>query len=138
MTEGKQVVIVGGGFGGVRAALDLNRLLPREWGITLIDRNPYHGPQPMLFEVAAAYIPTDVRVEFLKAKGAVSVPYNNIFRGKRVKVVRGEVASLSFPEKKVSLMDGRHLAYTHLVLALGSETNYFNIDGMAEGSFSVK
>lgn len=134
----KQVVVVGAGFGGIRAALDLDKLLPSDYAIVLIDRNNYHGPQPMLFEVAAAHVAEPVETDFLKARGAIAVPLAHVFKKTRVRIVRGEVSEFFFGEKKVALADGRRFSYSYLVMALGSETNYFAIDGMIENAFPVK
>ena len=50
----KKILILGGGFGGIRAALDLEKNLKNEAQITLIDKNGYHLFLPALYEVASA------------------------------------------------------------------------------------
>ena len=96
-----KILILGGGFGGIRCALDLSRLLcnqgssiPSELGdkkflITLVDRNSYHLFLPTLYEVASAYgVKKDpFAVELRKT---VCIPYGEIFAGKNIKQESGK------------------------------------------------
>src|SRR3972149_2545684 len=92
MTDKKSIVILGAGFGGLKAAFDLNRLLKRhkladQYEIALIDRNSYHTYTPTLYEIATtsketanyiglkqivtfeiAYLVKKTNIEFLKAE----------------------------------------------------------------------
>lgn len=132
------VVIVGGGFAGVRAALDLNHRLPKHIGITVIDRSSCHTPHPMFYEIASAVMPHLNKSDFLQVRGAVSLPFEWIFSGTRVRVVKGEFARVASFEKQVVLKDGRQFPYSRAVLALGSETNYFGVPGAVEKAHPAK
>src|SRR3989344_282687 len=78
-----KILILGGGFGGVRCALDLEKKIKGEAEITLIDKNSYHLFAPALYEVASAYSikqdPFAVRL-----KKTICVPYSDIFENKKV------------------------------------------------------
>ena len=78
-----KILILGGGFGGIRAALDLNKklknkILAGQAEITLVDKNSYHLFVPALYEVASAYgvkrDPFAVRL-----KKTICIPYSDIF-----------------------------------------------------------
>jgi NADH dehydrogenase len=120
----RRVVILGGGFGGTYAALRLDRTLAKraDLEVVLISRENYFLFTPMLHEVAAGELhPPDI----------IS-PLRKMLR--RVRFIAGEVARIDLKRRQVSFEVGalrrRHeLTYDHLVLALGSETNYF---GMAD------
>src|SRR5262244_1993061 len=106
------VVIVGGGFGGLYAALALAAKPVR---VTLIDRRNHHLFQPLLYEVAAAALnPSDI-----------AAPIRRILRRQRnAEVLLAEVVSIDPVRKRVLLRDGE-LAYDYLILATGATHSYF-------------
>jgi NADH dehydrogenase len=106
-------VIVGGGFGGLRAARELVKARVR---VTLIDRQNHHLFQPLLYQVAMAGLsPADI-----------ATPIRSIFQGrKNVRVWLGEVSAVSLAQRRVTLRDGQSTDYDYLVLAAGARTNYF-------------
>jgi NADH dehydrogenase len=132
----KRIVILGGGFGGVYAALHLEKLLAREREveICLVSRDNFFLFTPMLHEIAASD---------LEMTNIVN-PLRKLLR--RVKVFVGEVGQIDLPDKRVVVSHGHHnydhhshhLEYDHLVLALGSITNFFNLPGFAELSLAMK
>lgn len=106
------VVIVGGGFGGLRVAKALKDAPVR---VTLIDRNNYHLFQPLLYWVATAGLsPADI-----------SSPIRHILRGqKNTTVLMAEVSGVDV-EKQLVLMGEHFLQYDYLVLATGARDQYF-------------
>lgn len=134
----KQVVILGGGFAGVRAALDLNHLLPHNWSILVVDINRYHSPHPMLYEVATAVVPSLSKVEFEHLEGTAAIPFVELFVGTRVRFRQGRAQEVLFEEKRVLLSDGTRIPYNYLLLALGSQTNYFSVPGLESRAFPLK
>src|SRR5438445_9277425 len=132
----KRIVILGGGFGGVYAALHLERLLAREPDveICLVSRDNFFLFTPMLHEIAAS----DLEIT------NIVNPLRKLLR--RVKVFVGEVERIDLPNKRVVISHGHHkydnhsdrLEYDHLVLALGSSTNFFNLPGFAELALAMK
>ena len=87
------VVIVGGGFGGLRAAQGL-KSAPVD--VTLIDRRNYHLFQPLLYQVATGSL----------SPGEISAPLRRVFsRQKNTRVLLGEVVDLDAVSKRVVLAD---------------------------------
>lgn len=122
-----RIVIIGGGFGGVQAALRLARKrLPGVRIVLLSDRDrfEYHG---VLYRVAAGRTPMEV-----------CIPMRDIFEGTDVDMVTDRVAEIDTAGRHVLGESGSRYAYDFLVLALGSETTYFDIPGLREFSFGVK
>ncbi len=120
------MLVVGGGFGGWYAAKRLARVLPAGCRVTLVDRNSYMLYTPMLTETAG------------RSVSAAHVIAPNRTLPKRVEFVQGEVAAIDTRTRKVTLTDGRELSGDHLMIALGSTTNYRNIDGAEANSVSMK
>jgi NADH dehydrogenase len=130
----KQIVILGGGFAGVEAARHLDRTVAKELEdveVTLVSRENFFTFTPMLHEVTAGDLePTDI-----------CNPLRKLFR--RVNILTGNTESIDFSEHLVTISYGirelrRTLRFDHLVLALGSETNFFGIPGAAERAVGIK
>jgi NADH dehydrogenase len=113
-----EVVIVGGGFGGLYAAKAL-RGAPVH--VTIVDRRNHHLFQPLLYQVATAALnPADI-----------AAPIRSVLRGwPNVSVVLAEAVTVDLPAKKLILADGQ-LAYDYLVLATGATHSYFGHDEWA-------
>jgi NADH dehydrogenase len=115
-----RVVIVGGGFGGLQAALRLRRA-PVD--VTLIDRRNFHLFQPLLYQVAAGAV----------SAAEIAQPLRGIFRRQRnVSVVLGEVSRVDLERRRV-LIDGAGgspaaVPYDTLIVAAGSRYVYFGHD----------
>ena len=128
-----KVIILGGGFGGVYAALRLDKTLARraDVEVTLVSRDNFLLFTPMLHEVASGDLnPSDI--------------VNPIRRMlKRVQFVQADVRSIDLAAKRVHCTRDLRpvpldLDYDHLVLALGSETNFFGMQGVAENAVTLK
>jgi len=128
-----RILILGGGFGAVYAALRLDRTLARraDVEVTLVSRDNFLLFTPMLHEVAAGDLnPADI--------------VNPIRRMlKRVRFVQGEVRSIDAAARRVTLTrDVRQLPleleYDHVILALGSETNFFGLADVAEHAVTLR
>ncbi|HET9914245.1 MAG TPA: NAD(P)/FAD-dependent oxidoreductase [Anaerolineales bacterium] len=119
------VVIVGAGFGGLMAAQKLASAPVR---ITLIDRHNYHLFQPLLYQIAiAGLVPSQI-----------AYPLRTIFRRqKNLTFQMGEVTALDFDARYVR-MNGSVIAYDHLILAIGGQTNFFGLNSVEENSFQLK
>src|ERR1051325_6746260 len=134
-----RIVILGAGFGGLSTTLQLSRkmkTLPfaKDYEIVLIDRNSYHTFTPLLYEVATT---SKATATYLELKNIVTYPLPDIFQNKNIRFVKDEVYHIDFTEKAVHLKSGK-LKFDFLVLALGSETNYFDIPGLKENSLNLK
>src|ERR1700685_3007748 len=86
------VVIVGGGFGGLVAARKLAHLPAR---VTLIDRKNHHTFQPLLYQVATAGL----------SPGEIAAPVRSILRGRNVRVLLGDVQDFDLTRRVVKLAE---------------------------------
>jgi NADH dehydrogenase len=123
-----QVVILGAGYGGLYTALKLERLLKRrkDWEILLIDQNDYHQLKTELHEVAAER----------KTFEAVTIPFKTLLRHKQINFMRAEATHIDFDHKTVTTTQG-NVNYDKLVIALGSETEFFGVPGLREHAFTL-
>lgn len=119
-TVRKRVVVIGGGFAGINAAMHLAQL-PVD--ITLVDRKNHHTFQPLLYQVALAVL----------SPAEIAQPIRSILRDHRnVEVLMDEAVSFDLPEKRVQLKTGALLEYDYLVVATGSTHSYFGRDDWAK------
>jgi NADH dehydrogenase len=110
----KQVVIIGGGFGGLTAA----RALPQA-DVILIDRTNHHVFQPLLYQVATAAL----------SPGDIAWPLRTLFRAQRgVRVVMDDVVSVDREARRVHLRNSSPIAFDILIVAPGSRHAYFGHD----------
>ncbi|MBI2099032.1 FAD-dependent oxidoreductase [Candidatus Uhrbacteria bacterium] len=134
----KNIVIIGGGFGGLRAALDLARSRAKKMGYRLIvlDKNDSHIYTPLLYEVASG-CNDKVISEYNMAKGVTS-RLSDYARACGFEFYKGEAVSIDFKNRRVFLKDGSSVDFQALVLAVGSETDFFGIPGLAESALTLK
>ncbi len=125
-TETK-VLIVGGGFAGIKCALEFQEKNIRNIKVTLIgDRShfEYHGA---LYRLVAGHSPLEV-----------CVPVAEILDEEKVEFLVDKIKKIDPRTKQVMGTDGSVYGYDVLVVALGAETNYFNIPGLEEHSLGMK
>jgi NADH:ubiquinone reductase (H+-translocating) len=129
----RRIVILGGGFGGVYAVMHLEKLLARGSAveISLISRDNFFLFTPMLHEVAAS----DLEIT------NIVNPLRKLLR--KVEVLVGDVNEIDLPNKQVLISRGyrnhpQQLSYDHLVIALGSITNFYDIPGLADLAVPMK
>jgi NADH dehydrogenase len=128
-----RVYILGGGFGGLYAALELERRLGEnsDVEITLVNRDNFFLFTPMLHEVAASDLELTTIVN----------PVRKLL--KKVQLFAGEVEDIDLRNNELTLCHGfeRHthrVRYDQLILALGSIANFHNLPGLAERAVSMK
>src|SRR6202034_2929673 len=115
MASRHRVVIVGGGFGGLSAALGLGRA-PVE--VTLVDRCNFHLFQPLLYQVATGTL----------SPANIASPLRNIMRKqKNANVLLAEATRIDVANRRVIFSDGS-IEYDTLVVATGSSHQYFGHD----------
>src|SRR5438128_1894896 len=117
-----RVVVVGGGFGGIQAAMKLRRA-PVE--VTLIDRRNFHLFQPLTYQVATGGL----------SPGQIAYPLRAIFkRDRNVRVLLAEVAEFDLARRELQLRSvgdlpaPATLPYDTLIVAGGSRYSYFGHD----------
>ncbi len=119
------VVIVGAGFGGLRAVRSLG---DAPVDVVLVDRHNYHLFQPLLYQVATAGLEPE----------QIARPVRAVLRRQRNFEFRmTEVTGLDPDGKRLVTTDGP-IAYDYLILAVGGETNYFGLEGVVRHGFGLK
>jgi NADH dehydrogenase len=125
----KEILILGAGYGGLLSALSARaHLTVDEANITVVNRVGTHQIITELHRLAAGNV----------SEKAVALPLEKLLKGKQINITVGEVQSIDVEGKKVALTNGSSYRYDALVLALGSETNYFGIPGLQENSLILK
>jgi len=132
------ILILGGGFGGIRTALDLGKKLGKDHQITLIDKNNCHLFLPSIYEVASARGVEEEDGYNVTLRGTVCVPYGKIFSKRNINFIQAEVTHVDIRNKEIHLGSGNVLRYDYLVLALGSEVETFNIPGVKDYAYQFK
>ena len=158
-----KVLILGGGFGGIRCALDLDKKFKGQAQITLVDRNGYHLFLPSLYE-AASVCGLNEGPFAVKLRKTICIPYGEIFAGKNinphihfgqflkniflpwqkpkvsvgVNFIQAEISVVDLETKNVRTKGGEILEYDFLVIALGSQTADFGISGVSEYAHQFK
>ena len=128
-----RIVIAGGGFAGLYAAMHFEKRLARraDVEVTLISRENFILFTPMLHEIAAGDL----------YPGDIVNPLRRILR--HVKVVEADVQAIDLDLRRIHCVGGvadheLEFEFDHLLLTLGSETNFFNMDGVRDWAVTMK
>jgi NADH dehydrogenase len=125
MSKKTNVLVVGGGFGGAKAALELAH--DDRFAVTLISDSDDLRYYPTLYHTATG-----------GRRANSSIPLKTIFKDKPVTIVKGKAVSMDRKAKTVVTEDGQSHSYDSAILGLGVVTNYFGIEGLPEYSYSIK
>ncbi|MDP2624221.1 MAG: FAD/NAD(P)-binding oxidoreductase, partial [Actinomycetota bacterium] len=120
MTDRPTVLVLGGGVGGLVAAVELRKKLPRERRVVLVDRRHHH-----LFDPSLLWLMTGGRT-----RERIVRPLERL-RSQGIEVVTGEIERID-PEQRLVSVDGTELAGEHLIVALGAEYAPGLVPGLAE------
>jgi NADH dehydrogenase len=122
----KHIVIVGGGFAGINLVKSLvndNRFI-----ITVVDKNNYHFFPPLIYQVATSFIEAS----------NISYPFRRLFSNyKNVQFYMGNMSRI-IPETKTIETENGELQYDELVLALGTESNFFGMENVQKFALPMK
>lgn len=122
----KHILIIGGGFAGINLIKSLRN--DKRFRITLVDKNNYHFFPPLIYQVATSFIEAS----------NISYPFRKLFsNNKNVKFHMGSLLRVN-PENKTIETDTGILSYDYLVLALGTETNFFGMENVKRCSLPMK
>lgn len=119
------VLVIGGGFGGIRAAQKLAR--QRGVSVTLISAEDSFAYYPQLYHAATGGVHTESAISLTELLG-----------GRGIEVVRDTITALDPEARTVTGAGGEAYHYDELILALGSVTNYFGIDGLEKFAYNIK
>lgn len=121
----KRVVIAGMGFGGLRAA---KALAGSDVELIMVDRNNYHLFQPLLYQVATAGLEQE----------AIAYPLRGLTRRWHgASFLLAEISGVDLAGKTI-LTDAGPVSYDYLIVAAGSRTNFFGMEGVARHAFDLK
>lgn len=121
----EKVLIVGGGFAGVKAALELAG--DERFAVTLLSDRDHFRYYPSLYHTATGGRRANSSIDLVKLIDAPNVT-----------IARGTAAFLDKKAKSLLAKDGQVYPFDTLVLALGVVTNYFGIEGLQEFSYGIK
>lgn len=122
----KHIVIVGGGFAGINLIKSL--VNDKRFRITLVDKNNYHFFPPLIYQVATSFIEAS----------NISYPFRKmISKYRNVNFHMGSLVNVDHEHNSIKT-DSGVLQYDYLVLALGTETNYFGMENVKKCSLSMK
>lgn len=122
----KHIVIVGGGFAGINLIKSL--VNDNRFRITLVDKNNYHFFPPLIYQVATSFIEAS----------NISYPFRKmISKYKNVSFHMGSLVKVDHDSNTIET-DAGVLKYDYLILALGTETNFFGMDNVQRCALSMK
>lgn len=125
-TDYKKVLVVGGGFAGMNFIKRLSG--EKKFQITLVDSNNYNFFPPLLYQVATAFI----------EPSNISYPYRRMFQQKKnLRFHLGCLLSIH-PENNTIETDTGTLDYDYLVIAVGTEANYFGLEQVRKNALPMK
>jgi len=119
-----RALIVGGGFGGIKVALELAD--SKYFDVTLLSDQPNFHYYPTLYHTA-----TGGRIS------ESNIPLVRLFQDKSITIGYGRAKTIDRKKKRVTTEDGKHYEYDVVVFALGSVPNYFGIKGVEEYTYSI-
>lgn len=120
------IVIVGGGFAGMNLAKQLSK--DSSLNITLIDKNNYHFFPPLIYQVATAFIETSI----------ITYPFRKMFsKARNFRFHYGGLEYIDTQNRVVTTTSGK-VSYDYLVLAMGTETNYFGMANVEKHAVPMK
>lgn len=123
----KKILIIGGGFAGIGCALDLDKQNLPNTKIVLVSDKTHFEYHPALYKVVTGRSPLEV-----------CIPLDEIFKDTDVEVVEDKASKIILRENLVVGESNSKYFYDYLILALGSRTTFFGIEGLKENSFGFK
>src|SRR5688572_33347515 len=122
----KKVVVVGGGFAGINLVQSLAK--NQNFTITLVDKNNYHFFPPLVYQVSTAFI----------EPSNISYPFRKMFQGKtNFRYFMGALTNINTQDNIIETDTG-NVEYDILVLAMGTETNYFGMENLKRQALPMK
>ncbi|TJY64036.1 NAD(P)/FAD-dependent oxidoreductase [Sphingobacterium alkalisoli] len=122
----KHIVVVGGGFAGINFIKSICD--DKRYHITLVDINNYNFFPPLIYQVATAFI----------EPSNISMPFRRMFyKNNNVYFHLGTLKQIDSDSRKI-ITDNGSLSYDYLVLAVGTESNYFGLENVKDNAYPMK
>ena len=121
----KKIIVVGGGFGGLQLARNLNEEL---FDVLLIDKLNHHQFQPLFYQVATSQL----------EPSSISFPLRYIFKTKKNVQIRLTEVLKILPDTKTIITSIGDFEYNYLVIAIGCKTNFFENETLAKNCLTLK
>ena len=122
----KKIIVVGGGFAGIQLAKSLSK--NHELEVLLIDKENYNFFPPLIYQVATGFVDYSY----------ISHPFRKMFsKTKNVSFIHGTLQKIN-PQEKTIALENQTLSYDFLVLAMGTETNYFGMENIKKNALPLK
>lgn len=121
----RKILIIGGGFAGVRTALDLAKKNRDHFEILLVSDRDYLLYYPSMFQVVSH-----------ETSAHMYIPLVDIFANTSVQLVQDRIVDFDIANKSALGSSGAMYTGDYLVMALGSQMNYFNIEGVGDISYN--
>lgn len=128
MSDFKEIIVLGAGYGGILTAKKLAKKFKKEdqISITLIDKNPYHTLLTELHEVAAARVP----------ESSIRIDLKKIFYGRKVNLVLDNIENIDFKNNNL-IGKKSNYNFDYLVIGTGSKPNFYGCKGAEENSLTL-
>lgn len=121
----KKIIVVGGGFGGVKAALELCK--DKRLEVTLVSERSDFFYYPTLYKTATG-----------GSSEESVIPLGEIFADKPVDLYEEKIVAIDKAAKIIISENGHNIQYDVVIFAIGVVTNYFGIEGLKEHAFGIK
>src|SRR5665213_2070541 len=125
VSDKPRIVIIGGGFGGLKLAKSLKNL---DVQVVLFDKNNYHTFQPLLYQVATAAMEAE----------SIASPFREIFHGQSNFFFRMTEVFKIVPKQYLIETSIGNVSYDYLVLACGANTNFFGLEDIKRNAIDMK
>lgn len=140
MSERKNIAIIGAGFGGLRTALLIGKKIKKleletRYRVTLIDRNDYHTYTPTLYEFATN---DPEHTSYTQLREMVTLNLHQLTSNLPIEVINATVSGIDTKKSVLTFAERDPLSFEYLVLAPGSEPNYFDIPGLEKHATPLK
>ena len=124
-SDRKRVVIVGGGFGGLKLAQQLKK---SKYQVVLIDKHNFHQFQPLFYQVAMSGL----------EPSSIAFPLRKLFqKTAHIHIRVAEALAVNSQTKRLDTNEGE-IWYDYLILAMGADTNFYGMKEMEDNSMTLK
>lgn len=140
LTGRKSIVILGAGFGGLHCARVIAKKIKAlgligKYRVLLIDQNDYHTYTPTLYEAATT---SEKTANQLELKKIITFPIQESIGRLPVDFVKTKISKVDVMNGDIHTDTGTVIGFNYLILALGSQSNYFGIAGLEQYSLPMK